>query len=100
MSLEGLDQREQLRQNVQAELDKQKTAVERNRLGQFATPTGLALQLAELGKEHLPSRQPVRFLDPGVGSGALFHAAHHVLGHRIESALGYEIDPTLVETAR
>jgi hypothetical protein len=60
-----LENTEQTRKAAQVALDMQKSSKERNQLGQFSTPTALALQMAELGSEQLPARGPVRFFDPG-----------------------------------
>jgi hypothetical protein len=77
----------------QSILDCGKSAAERNRLGQFATPPGLALDMAVLAKEYLPARGGVRLLDPCVGTGVFFYAARTVFGPRLRSAVGFEIDP-------
>ena len=47
---------------LQKELDDRKTQKERNRLGQFATPTLLASDVLEYVRTLLPERVPVRFL--------------------------------------
>lgn len=78
----------------QADLDSVKTSTERNQLGQFATPTDLALDILRYSKAILPARERVRFLDPGFGTGAFYSALLHVYGRkRIASAQGFEIDP-------
>src|SRR6266446_5955775 len=71
---------EQQRLALQAELDGQKTQAERNRLGQFATPTALA--------------EEVHFLDPAIGTGSFYSALAKVFpAKRIAEALGFEVDP-------
>ncbi len=42
---------ELLRLNVQAQLDSAKTQDERNRLGQFATPTALAIDILACARD-------------------------------------------------
>jgi adenine-specific DNA-methyltransferase len=95
-----LESAEQARNVAQVALDARKSARERNQLGQFATPTRLALQMAELASEHLTSRCAIRFLDPGVGTGVFFYAACKVFGNRIKTAWGYESDTDVAETAQ
>ena len=95
-----LENIEQTRNAAQVALDAQKSAQERNQLGQFATPTGLALQMAELGSEYLAPRCPVRFMDPAIGTGVFFYAARKVFENRIKAAWGYEIDSDVAEIAR
>ncbi|MCI0463833.1 MAG: N-6 DNA methylase [Gemmataceae bacterium] len=95
-----LDRREAEREIAQQALDQQKPATERNRLGQFATPPALALDMARLAQRYLPAAGGVSFLDPGVGSGGLFYAARKTLGgRRLQSALGFEIDPGVAAEA-
>jgi adenine-specific DNA-methyltransferase len=84
---------EEQRLSLQAELDGQKTQAERNRLGQFATPTALALEILRYAKQQLP-RGKVRFLDPALGTGAFYSALRHVFSAaRIADAVGFELDP-------
>ncbi len=91
-------ERERLR--LQAELDARASPRCRNRLGQFATPPDLALQMLELAAEHLCGRQEVRFLDPAVGTGVFYGALGRVFGpERIGRAVGHEIDPATADTA-
>jgi hypothetical protein len=95
-----LDARERKRQATQSRLDGLRSAAQLNRFGQFATPAPLALEMARLGKSLLAARGPVRFLDPDLGSGGLFSAAHKVLGAaRLRSAVGFETDPAFAAEA-
>ena len=80
------------RLSLQASLDGQKTPTERNRLGQFATPTALARDVLAYGLALIPKSRPVRFLDPAIGTGS-FYAALLDSGRTIQSAHGFEIDP-------
>ena len=85
------DSTEAARLKLQVSLDGQKTQAERNRLGQFATPTGLAREVLAYGLTLVPKAYPVRFLDPAIGTGS-FYAALQNSGRTIESARGFEID--------
>lgn len=81
------------RLRLQGELDAAKTQAERNRLGQFATPTALAFDILTFAATLLPEQECIRFLDPAVGTGAFFSALRQVFPERrIETALGFEID--------
>jgi len=84
---------EKARLKIQDELDYAKTQLERNKLGQFATPLFLALDIVKYAKELMPEKIGIRFLDPAFGTGAFYSALLQVFdSSRIESAEGYEID--------
>lgn len=79
---------------VQAELDSAKTGEERNRMGQFATPSPLAKEVLAFARTLLPAGEKIRFLDPALGSGAFYAALLRVFERaQIESAVAFEIDP-------
>lgn len=85
---------ETLRLKMQGQLDAAKTQKERNKLGQFATPTALARDILRNARALLPAEAPVRFLDPAFGTGAFFSALLEVFPpEQVETASGYEIDP-------
>lgn len=89
------------RLQVQAELDSGRTHAERNKLGQFATPPSLALDLLEYAYSLLPPATPVRFLDPAFGTGSFYSALLRTFEpSRIAWASGYEIDPYYGDRAR
>lgn len=90
------------RQAIQATLDSSKSAAERNRLGQFATPYALAVEIARYVKSVAGNRlQAVRFADPAIGTGSFYSAALEVFGlGRIERAVGVEIDAAFCDAAR
>jgi adenine-specific DNA-methyltransferase len=89
-----IDDIEQRRVALQADLDAKKTQVERNRLGQFATPTALAWEILEYASRLIPDNEVVNFLDPAIGTGSFYSALLKVFPeNRIEKALGFEIDP-------
>lgn len=90
------------RQAIQAALDARKSAAERNRLGQFATPNALAIEIARY-VQSVAGRglRTVRFADPALGTGSFYSAALTVFGReRIESALGVELDSVFCDAAR
>ena len=91
---------EGLRQTEQARLDGLKTAAERNKWGQFATPFELALSLARYAHKTL-GEATLRFLDPAVGTGSFYSALSQVVSAtRIEAAIGVELDPLFAAAAR
>jgi adenine-specific DNA-methyltransferase len=90
---------EDRRQQEQIRLDSLKTASERNKCGQFATPAALALSLARYAHA-LMEETPVRFLDPAIGTGSFFSAASQAFEQKyIAAATGIEIDPLFAKTA-
>jgi adenine-specific DNA-methyltransferase len=85
---------EKKRLSLQLILDDQKTQAERNKLGQFSTPTALAQDILRYAATLLPQGEPVRFLDPAIGTGAFYSALRHVYPNgQVREAEGYEIDP-------
>lgn len=90
------------RQLIQAGIDKDKSAAERNRLGQFATPHALAAEIAHyVNLIFGQSEIKIRFADPSVGSGSFFSAALTAFGaKRIASAVGVELDAAFADAAR
>lgn len=92
---------ESRRQAIQADIDTRKSAADRNRLGQFATPNALAIDIARYVESVLGRTQDnIRFADPSVGSGSFFSAALAVFGaKRISSAVGVELDPAFADAA-
>lgn len=91
------------RQAMQAAIDARKSAAERNRLGQFATPNALAIEIARHVFSLLDEsqRRSIEFADPSIGSGSFFSAASAVFGAgHIQRAIGVELDPAFVNAAR
>ncbi len=85
---------ESIRVLRQSQLDGAKTQTERNKLGQFATPTALATDILKYAKTILPINQKIRFLDPAFGTGAFYSALLQQFPlSQIEEAIAYEIDP-------
>lgn len=90
---------EERRQEEQVRLDLQKTALERNKLGQFATPPELALSLTRYAQSLL-GNQSVRFLDPAIGTGSFFSALSQVFPPKqIQRAVGIEVNPLFAGAA-
>jgi hypothetical protein len=90
------------RQLAQARLDEARTAADRNRLGQFATPPALALEIARYARELWRGRTATTtFLDPAIGTGSFYSALRQVFPpEAIADACGVEIDPAFAGTAQ
>jgi adenine-specific DNA-methyltransferase len=90
------------RQALQEHLDAARSAAERNRLGQFATPPQLALDIARYALDMWRDRpEPTAFLDPAIGSGSFYSALRQTFPPQaIADACGVEIDPRFADAAR
>jgi len=96
-----IDITEEQRLEIQRRLDAAKTQVERNRLGQFATPSVLAMDILEYAKTLVSPFQQIRFLDPAFGTGAFYSALlRSFTFSQIAKAWGYEIDPHYGQEAK
>jgi len=85
---------EHSRLRLQANLDEQKTSADRNKLGQFATPTALARDILTYGVSLLDPSDKINFLDPAIGTGSFYSALQEVCPNwRVANATGFEIDP-------
>lgn len=99
MKVKDTQRIEELRLREQDRLDAQKTAAERNKWGQFATPPELAKSIARYALG-LTNHDSVRFLDPAVGTGSFFSAfCSESSPGGMESAVGIELDPLFAESA-
>jgi adenine-specific DNA-methyltransferase len=88
------DIQEQSRLELQKSLDAAKSHDERNKLGQFATPTALAADILSYARLLMPDTALVRFLDPAFGTGAFYSALLSIFAeNQVKQAEGYEIDP-------
>jgi adenine-specific DNA-methyltransferase len=86
--------KEKHRLDVQATLDAEKTRLERNRMGQFATPSPLAFEVLSYAKRLMPSHKKIHFIDPALGTGSFYSALLRTFpASSIAAAVGYEIDP-------
>jgi hypothetical protein len=90
------------RQLAQRRLDEARTAAARNRLGQFATPPALALDIARYALELWRGRTAAAaFLDPAIGTGSFYSALRQVFPpEAIADACGVEIDPAFAAAAQ
>ena len=85
---------EKMRLAMQSSLDAAKGTAERNRLGQFATPTRLATDILRYAKMQLGESEAIRFIDPAIGTGSFYSALLEVFSNsRLSTAVGYEVDP-------
>ncbi len=99
--MNALSLAEEERLELQTNCDAAKTQLERNRLGQFATPSLLASDILDHARRLLPKNIPVRFLDPGIGTGSFYAALLRAFpAQNIVAATGYEIDPHYGQPAR
>ena len=97
----GIEKQETRRLALQAELDARKNKNERNRLGQFATPTALAREILAFGRQLLGPRRKIHFLDPAIGTGSFYSALRSVApASKIGRCVGFDIDPHYAEPAR
>lgn len=95
-----LDLTEANRVLQQTQLEASQSAANRNRLGQFATPNALAIDLLDYTKTLLPSDKKIRFLDPAFGTGSFYSALLRSFPlEQIGSAIGYEVDRSYAEVA-
>jgi adenine-specific DNA-methyltransferase len=93
--------REAERLTLQDELDALKTPSERNKLGQFATPTKLADEILRFARLLTPAEQRVRFLDPALGTGSFYAALQREFeAAAVDSAVGYEVDHVVADAAK
>jgi len=90
------------RQALQLRIDSRRSTADRNRCGQFATPSSLALEIAVYVRSLMDRRAgPIQFADPAIGTGSFFSAALAVFGQEaIKSAVGVEIDREFCQAAR
>ena len=78
------------RTRIQAELDAQRTQRQRNVMGQFATPSPLAVEMLRSARDLTHRRtRGLKFMDPAFGTGAFYSALLHVFGREsIAAAYG------------
>lgn len=93
--------REMQRRDVQARLDDERSQLERNRLGQFATPNLLAAEIASYMLGLMDDEEPIDFLEPAIGSGSFYSALLQAAPpDRINTAVGFELDPRFSDLAK
>lgn len=99
--MDAINPIEHRRLALQAEIDAVKTSKERNKLGQFATPTALASDVLAYARTLMPESVPVRFLDPAIGTGSFYSALlREFTGQPVVKAHGFEIDADYGNAAR
>ena len=86
----------------QAAIDSRRTALERNAMGQFATPPVLARDIVQATLQYrLKADAQIRFLEPAVGTGSFYEALlSETESSDIERAVGVELDPLFADAAR
>ena len=85
---------------LQTHLDGGKSSAERNKLGQFSTPTILARDIVDYALELLPKKK-INFLDPAFGTGAFYSALiSATMGRNLGRCVGYEVDEYYANPAR
>jgi predicted RNA methylase len=96
----SLDEFELSRLDIQSKLDATKTHAQRNKLGQFATPTNLAVEILKYARRLINNSDKISFLDPAFGTGSFYSALLKTFPTTsIRQAKGYEIDDQIVEKA-
>lgn len=87
---------EKKRLNLQSSLDAEKDLkdkTERNKMGQFATPTDLAREIVKYGLFLINKKKGINFMEPAFGTGSFFSALiNETNSSQIEKAYGVEID--------
>ena len=100
MTVAQLHQIEEQRLSSQAALDSLKSQLERNKLGQFATPPVLAADIIQYAKS-LVGDYSVRFLEPSIGTGSFYSSLRASFPeNQVETSVGFEIDDAFYESAR
>lgn len=102
MTQEVLTQIEARRAMVQERLDSARPQAERNRLGQFATPQSLAVEIARFTRQLVgPVDALLDFADPAFGTGSFYSALLTTFPRdQVRSAVGIEIDRDVLSAAR
>lgn len=86
--------KEHERLELQNNLDGFKTPLERNIMGQFATPTALAQDILKYAKHLVSNDTSVSFLDPAFGTGSFYSTLLSVFSsEQVVSANAVELDP-------
>lgn len=99
--LNSFESTEALRTEKQKMLDSIRMRRERNRLGQFATPFDLALDIAKAACEFLEPKEIIDFFEPSGGTGAFVSALLHTVDPaRVRTAKSIEIDPEYANISR
>ena len=89
----NLQRTEEDRQRRQSLIDAAKSTESRRRMGQFATPNDLAKSIVRETRKFLGRSSKLNVLEPSMGTGSFVSASLAVLGKRVTSVRGYELDP-------
>ncbi|MFQ5443503.1 MAG: Eco57I restriction-modification methylase domain-containing protein [Nitrospinales bacterium] len=93
VKMETITKLEKKRLEMQAALDNQKKLEDRNKLGQFATPSDLATDILKYAKKLFQPRKKVAFFDPAIGTGSFYSALLKTFpSSRIVQSKGFELD--------
>lgn len=86
----------------QSAIDQKRTALERNVMGQFATPPVLALDIVRATLAYrVAGTSPIRFLEPAVGTGSFYEALlRETEPSEFARAVGVELDSLFADAAR
>jgi len=96
--IENLEER---RIRFQRDFDSRKSNVDRNRLGQYATPNEFAKEILSETKKYLPKNKAITFMDPALGSGSFYSAFLSEFENICSNNnYGIEIDSELSEYAK
>ena len=88
-----LVEHERQRVKLQSRLDAQKTLAERNRMGQFSTPSRLAADILYHTRDLMEPVAGIKFIDPAIGTGSFYSALLWAFPESyVDTAIGYEID--------
>ena len=78
---------------LQKTLDDEKTSLERNKLGQFATPKKLADAIICEALKYMRNCDKIAFLEPSIGTGVFYSAlVDNPVSKNVTKAMGFEID--------
>lgn len=95
----GVGEIEKKRLSLQKVLDAEKTLLDRNQSGQFATPPSLAAEIIRFALG-LHEGKKIDFLEPSCGSGSFFSALLQNIDQKeLNSAIGVELDPRFADAA-
>lgn len=94
-----LDELETERLVQQLIIDGKMGQLERNVLGQFATPTSLATEIIKCTGDYLGSRKEISFLEPACGTGSFIYAVKKEFGDLITNYHGIEINQAIGKVA-
>jgi adenine-specific DNA-methyltransferase len=102
MTMQFISDGEERRLREQARLDLVRGAAERNRTGQFATPSLLAEEIVRFCWQRWQQcPRSVSFLEPCIGTGSFYSALLRVFPNDwIERAEGYEIDEEYADATK